>query len=122
MVRHMSPLVGGWYLRLRSCARSDGWEGAPPVAEFYIDNEPRAFHGDPDAGWHFGAGFARAGVDAASLDESASWFDGVKNSRSLIVLRGGRLVYERYFHGSSPQQSNNVHSASKSMLQAVYGI
>ncbi|GGJ95962.1 serine hydrolase [Pilimelia anulata] len=92
------------------------------MAEFYIDNAARAFRGDPDEGWQATAGFAPAGVDVASLNESADWFDGVKNSRSLIVVRGGRLVYERYFHGSSPQQSNNVHSASKSILQAVYGI
>ncbi|GAA2511238.1 serine hydrolase [Pilimelia columellifera] len=92
------------------------------MAQFYVSNEPRAFHGDPDAGWQVGARFAPAGLDVASLDESADWFGGVKNSRSLILVRGGRLVYERYFHGGGPQQSNNVHSASKSVLQAVYGI
>ncbi|GGK22542.1 serine hydrolase [Pilimelia terevasa] len=92
------------------------------MAEFYLDNGPQTFRGDPDAGWDNGARYAAPGVDVQSLDESADWFHGVKNARSLIVLRGGRIAYERYFHGSGPQQSNNVHSASKSILQAVYGI
>ena len=41
---------------------------------------------------------------------------------SLLVIRHGHLVYERYYHGSARDQSNNVHSASKSILQALVSI
>ena len=41
---------------------------------------------------------------------------------SLLVVRHGYLVYERYYHGSARDQSNNVHSASKSILEALLSI
>ncbi|MCF6270892.1 MAG: beta-lactamase family protein [Melioribacteraceae bacterium] len=51
----------------------------------------------------------------ASLEKSSSIF-------SLIIIRKNKIVVEKYFNDSGPQQSNNVHSASKSMLSALFGI
>jgi CubicO group peptidase (beta-lactamase class C family) len=55
----------------------------------------------------------RAGL--AKLGNNASLF-------STLVIRHDRLVAERYYHGSGAQRSNNVHSASKSILQALVHI
>lgn len=51
----------------------------------------------------------------AKLGNNASLF-------SALVIRHDRLVAERYYHGSGAQRSNNVHSASKSVLQALVHI
>lgn len=41
---------------------------------------------------------------------------------SLLVVRNGYLVYERYFHGSYAAQENNIKSMSKSVLSVLTGI
>ena len=41
---------------------------------------------------------------------------------SLLVVRHGRLIVERYFGGSQPQDAWNVKSVTKSMLSALVGI
>ncbi|MFG1687090.1 serine hydrolase domain-containing protein [Nonomuraea sp. NPDC049269] len=54
-------------------------------------------------------------VGLTKLGNNASLF-------SALVIRHDRLVTERYFHGSGAQRSNNIHSASKSVLQALVHI
>lgn len=41
---------------------------------------------------------------------------------SFLVIRNGRIVLEKYFHGANAQTSNSVHSASKTILSLAYGI
>jgi CubicO group peptidase (beta-lactamase class C family) len=41
---------------------------------------------------------------------------------SLLMVRHGRLIVERYFGGSHPQDAWNVKSVTKSMLSALVGI
>ncbi len=41
---------------------------------------------------------------------------------SLLVVRHGRLILERYYGGTQPQDSSNVKSVTKSMLSALFGI
>ena len=45
-----------------------------------------------------------------------------KSLLSVLVIRNNRMVAEQYFHGGGVRKSNNVHSASKSMIQALAGI
>ena len=42
-------------------------------------------------------------------------------TNGLVVVKDGRLVYERYARGFGPDRPHIVWSASKSVLQAVYG-
>ena len=42
-------------------------------------------------------------------------------TNGLVVVRDGRLVYERYARGFGPDTPHIIWSASKSVLQAVYG-
>ena len=44
------------------------------------------------------------------------------NLHSLLVVRHGRLIVERYFGGSHSQDAWNVKSVTKSMLSALVGI
>jgi CubicO group peptidase (beta-lactamase class C family) len=64
-----------------------------------------------------GAGHGREPA-RGSLDRLA----GAPYTWSFLVVRRGALVFERYYHGSAKNQSNNVHSASKSIWGAAIGI
>jgi uncharacterized protein (TIGR03437 family) len=63
------------------------------------------------------------GMDSSRLLQAAAEIDRNGPSRySLVVVRNGRLVFERYFHGSGPADSNNIKSISKSILSVLMGI
>ena len=42
--------------------------------------------------------------------------------KSLIVIKDGNVVIEKYMHGGAPDQTIDLKSASKSILSAVLGI
>ena len=41
---------------------------------------------------------------------------------SILAVRGGKLIAERYFNGQGPENANYIASASKSVLSALIGI
>jgi CubicO group peptidase (beta-lactamase class C family) len=41
---------------------------------------------------------------------------------SLLVSRGGELIFERYYNGARPDRLANIKSASKSIISALVGI
>ncbi|GGK40265.1 serine hydrolase [Pilimelia terevasa] len=61
-------------------------------------------------------------MDAAALGRGGDSLTRVPSMRSLVVVRNGKLAYERYYGTGSRRQSNNVHSASKSLIQALVGV
>ena len=56
-----------------------------------------------------------AGID----DQAKTAFPGL---RSVLVVRGGDLVVERYYHGSTATEYHNVFSVTKSVTSALVGI
>jgi CubicO group peptidase (beta-lactamase class C family) len=62
------------------------------------------------------------GMSETQLEIAAGYMQNNRDARSLLVVRNGKLVFERYFHGATLQSSNNIHSASKSILSAAVGI
>ncbi|GGJ74682.1 serine hydrolase [Pilimelia anulata] len=95
--------------------------GRPAGTGFYEPNAPYADPRDDRADWRLATPEAR-GLSSARLRAAGAALAGRPGVRSLLVLRGGALVYERYLHGGRRDRSTNVHSASKSMLQALTGI
>lgn len=65
---------------------------------------------------------AQARLDATLLAEGTTALGLVPFVNSFMVFRDGALGWEEYLHGSGPQQSNNIHSSSKSILGATFGI
>ena len=63
-----------------------------------------------------------AGLDEALLEQATAALDARPFVESLLVFRSGRLGWEAYLHGAGPQDSHNVHSASKSVLAAAAGV
>jgi CubicO group peptidase (beta-lactamase class C family) len=64
---------------------------------------------------------AQAGLDAERL---AAAIDAamVQKSADILVLRGGRLVAERYAAGAGPERTQEIASAAKSMVSVLIGV
>lgn len=63
------------------------------------------------------------GMDSALLEQASQFIDLNCPTRfSLLVVRNGRLVFERYYHGSRATDANNIKSISKSILSMLVGV
>jgi CubicO group peptidase (beta-lactamase class C family) len=62
------------------------------------------------------------GIDDDALEVGAAELAQSPALLSLLVVRDDALVFERYYNGSDASHSNNIHSASKSILSALFGI
>jgi CubicO group peptidase (beta-lactamase class C family) len=88
---------------------------------FYEDNPTYTDPVDDSASWTLSTPRAR-GMDPDRLERASAALAGLPYSWSFLVIRHDALVFERYYHGSARNQSNNVHSASKSIWGAAIGI
>lgn len=63
------------------------------------------------------------GMDSAMLGRADSRItDNYPNVYSLLVVRHGYLVYEKYYHGVDGNDANPVFSVTKSVMSALTGI
>jgi len=96
---------------------------APRPAEaeylFYADN---IAHNDPTPIAMETGGAGAMGLDATLLEEAAAEAGLSDTIAAMLVVRQGKLVFERYFNGGDRAQANNVHSLSKSILSVLTGI
>jgi CubicO group peptidase (beta-lactamase class C family) len=65
---------------------------------------------------------AEVGLDASLLETAATNAALSIDIRSLLVVRHGKLVFERYFNGSDASEAGTIASASKSILSVATGI
>lgn len=76
----------------------------------------------PTRGWHEADPAAR-GMDADQMAEADRVLAAeYPNLESLLVVRGGDIVYERYSGSTGPNKPHNLKSATKSVLSALAGI
>ena len=94
---------------------------SPRSASWYEPNPTYVDPRDDSADWRFALPESQS-MDAGLLKAAGESLAPRPSILSFLVIRHGHLVYERYYHGSARNQSNNVHSASKSMLQALVNI
>jgi CubicO group peptidase (beta-lactamase class C family) len=66
-------------------------------------------------------GKPRDGLDAQMLERASTELARTDGAMSFLVIQDGALVWERYFNGSKATHANNIHSASKAILQLVLG-
>ena len=92
-----------------------------PGGSWYEDNPTYVDPRDDSADWRFSTPEAE-GLDAAVLADGGNSLAANPCIFSLLVVRHGKLVYERYYHGMDKSMANNIHSASKSLLQALVGL
>ena len=62
------------------------------------------------------------GFDATLLESAAEELADLRYTTSLLVLRNDVLVMERYFNDAEVNDSNAIHSSSKSMLALLTGV
>ena len=65
---------------------------------------------------------AEIGLDPERLEAAADTMATSGRAASLLVVRDGQLAFERYFNGFGPEDANDVHSLSKSVLSVITGI
>ena len=76
----------------------------------------------PTAGWRTAAP-AEQGMDPAVLDDLDTIVpDSYPQVRSVLVVRHGYLVYERYRQGVTASDGHNSFSVTKSFVSALVGI
>jgi CubicO group peptidase (beta-lactamase class C family) len=76
----------------------------------------------PTAGWRTAAP-DRQGMDPAVLDDLDTIVpDSYPQVRSVLVVRHGYLVYERYWQGVDASDGHNSFSVTKSFVSALVGI
>jgi CubicO group peptidase (beta-lactamase class C family) len=76
----------------------------------------------PTAGWRTAAPSTQ-GMDPAVLDDLDTLVpERHPQVRSLLVVRHGYLVYERYWHGFDAADGHNSYSVTKSVTSALVGI
>jgi CubicO group peptidase (beta-lactamase class C family) len=80
-----------------------------------------SFHDPVQPEWPLGTP-ADVGLDEQLLAAAADNAALSPVVQSLLVVRHGKLVVERYFNGSDAGEANNVASVSKSILSLVTGI
>ncbi len=111
----------------RESGRGSAAAPAPPEVSLvakktFYENNPTYRDDSSDDGFFVTATPASQRIDARKLAAAADALAREPAAFSMLVLRGGFLVSERYFNGSSAQASNNIHSASKGILSALVGI
>jgi CubicO group peptidase (beta-lactamase class C family) len=99
----------------------DAIQGPLSTNRFYEDNPTYTDPVDDSASWTVSTPAAK-GLAPGGLERASATLADLPFASSLLVVRGGALVFERYYHGSARDQSNNVHSASKSIWGAAIGI
>jgi len=102
-----------------ACTRPNGPQ---PTATSQASAESTQRDYWPTAGWRT-ATPGQQGMDPAVLDELDTKVpDRYPQVRSLLVVRHGYLVYERYWHGLDAADGHNSHSMTKSVTSALVGI
>jgi len=93
----------------------------PGLGETFYEDNPTYIDDRELPEWRLSAP-SDVGIDEDALDAGAAELAQSPALLSLLVVRDDALVFERYYNGSDASHSNNIHSASKSILSAVFGI
>jgi CubicO group peptidase (beta-lactamase class C family) len=102
-----------------ACTSSNGQQ---PTATSQASAAPTQRDYWPTAGWRTAAP-DQQGMDPAVLDELDTKVpESYPQLRSLLVVRHGYLVYERYWHALDAADGHNSHSVTKSITSALVGI
>ncbi|MCK4794344.1 MAG: serine hydrolase [Desulfobacteraceae bacterium] len=105
-----------------SGSNDEAEENVQSYAHTWYEDNPTYFDSrDDTASWDFSTPEAQ-GMDSQILEAGVVELESEPYLFSLLIIRHNNIVFERYFNGSAANHSNNIHSASKSMLSALVGI
>ncbi|MCA9739442.1 MAG: serine hydrolase [Gemmatimonadota bacterium] len=95
---------------LTAVACGDGPTGAPATAA--IDLVEPWVRASP----------AVLAIDEGALEAAGRQAERIERLRALVVIRHGRLAYERYFHGWDAETLADVRSVTKSVVSTLVGL
>src|SRR5690242_16303113 len=76
----------------------------------------------PTADWQTTAPEA-VGLDPSRLAEMDPYArDSMPPIRGILIVRHGRIAFERYYDGCTPETYHSINSVTKSVLSALIGI
>jgi CubicO group peptidase (beta-lactamase class C family) len=119
--RHGGPVLGALLvcLLVAACSSPDGRQA---TATSQPSTGPTQRDYWPTAGWRTAAP-DQQGMDPAVLDDLDRQVpEQYPQVRSLLVVRHGYLVYERYWQGFDAADGQEIHSVTKSVISALVGI
>lgn len=61
-------------------------------------------------------------IDTAKFEKVLNQMNEVLSIRSILVVKEGKLIAERYFEGAQPDYAMNIKSATKSITSTLVGI
>jgi len=94
----------------------------PDGGTSFYDNNPTYIDNDYDSyPWQI-ATPSEQGIDPTILNAGIATLKSSPSIFSFLLLRNDQLLAEKYFNGSEPSHSNNVHSASKGIVSAMIGV
>ncbi|MFP6686957.1 MAG: serine hydrolase, partial [Polyangiaceae bacterium] len=99
-------------------AESAHWRWSPLAGRWQQPASPAASQG---YAWPV-AGPESKGFNALKLGQALDDGASVANVNSVLVVRDGALVAERYYHGYERHIAGNIKSVSKSVLSGLFGI
>lgn len=96
--------------------------GAPSPVASQSDGPPRSRDYWPTGEWRHAAP-ADMGMDATLLERAAAVHEVLfPSGYSLIVIRNGHIVLERYLNGADPDFVPHIFSITKTVMSALTGI
>ena len=95
---------------------------APGHGEWFYEENPTYFDPRNETGALPSAKPEKHHLNHEHLQEGVAKLRESDRSLSVIVVKGGDIILEEYFNGSGRNHSNNVHSASKSIMSTLVGI
>jgi hypothetical protein len=118
--RHSWLLVVALVWLLAAACTSPDSRPATPTSQTSTGPTHRDYW--PTAGWRT-ATPGDQGMDPAVVGELDTKVSGTyPQVRSLLIIRHGYLVYERYWHGVDASDGHNTFSVTKSLTSALIGI
>ena len=91
------------------------------IHSFYEDNPTYIDPFDDTSDWDFSIP-EEQGMNSRILKRAVKRLARKKYLNSFIIIRNNTIILEEYFNGSKFNHSNNIHSASKSILSTLIGI
>ena len=116
--------VAGWLaaaslLLLAGCGGGDN-EGCPPTAAPGTATAATQSYVWPGDDWEVSTPQAQ-GMDAARLEDVAAYCE-EHGCRAVVIVRHGRIAWERYWGGWDENSTDNSWSMAKSITSALVGI
>jgi CubicO group peptidase (beta-lactamase class C family) len=92
------------------------------LTENSVCSQPKEREYWPTSGWKTSTP-EQQGMDSAKLLLALEFIqERLPDAHSLLVVKNGYLVFERYFRGGNPGRVAHIHSVTKSVMSALIGI